>query len=264
MRAGVLAAVLVLGGCGFSQAERVKLSGRNEVRPMNVAEFDRVELKGPDRVIVRVGGAQSVAAAGDAAVLDTLEAAVEGGKLVIRRKGRGVNIFGDADRATVTVTVPRLAGAAVGGSGEMNVDRVNGGDFEAAIGGSGDLRIGEVRARKLEAAIGGSGDIRLDRVDADSVEMAIGGSGSVNAAGRARSVAASVAGSGDVLASRLEAETAEVSIAGSGTANVHARTAAEIAIVGSGDAVISGTARCKVSKVGSGEARCNAAAPAGG
>jgi len=266
MREVLVGAVLMLAACGSAQAERVKLSGRSETRPVAVAGFDKVELKGPDRVIVRVGSASSVTVAGDAAVLDRLDAVVENGKLVVRRKGQGwfSHVLSPQEKATVTVTVPKLSAAAVGGSGEMNVDRVRGDGFSAAIGGSGDLRVGEVRVSKLEAAIGGSGDLKLDRVEANSVELAIGGSGSIDAAGRTRSVEASIAGSGDVLASRLEADTAEVSIAGSGSANVHARNTAKISIVGSGDAVVSGTARCETSKMGSGEVRCHSAGQAAG
>ena len=256
MREFVATAVLVLAACSGVQAERVTLSGRTETRPVAAAAFDKVELEGPDTVIVRVGAGTSVSMAGDAAVLDTLEAVVEDGKLVVRRKGRGWNISGEREKATVTVTLPRLAAASVGGSGQMTVDRVDGAAFAAAVGGSGDLRIGEVRAGKLELAVGGSGDLKLDRVASNSVKMAIGGSGTIDAAGRTRSVEAAIAGSGDIMASRLEAETAAVSIAGSGNAKVHARTTAKIAILGSGDAVIAGPARCETSKMGTGTVRC--------
>lgn len=256
MRAVVGGAMFVLAACSGAQAERVSLSGRTETRPVAVASFDKVELKGPDTVIVRVGGGPGVSMAGDAAVLDTVEAVVEDGKLVVRRKGRGWNISGARERATVTVTVPRLAAASVGGSGRMTVDRVDAGQFSAAVGGSGDLRVGDVRAGKLEVAVGGSGELKLDRVEANSVDMAIGGSGTIDAAGRARSIEAAIAGSGDILASRLQSDTAEVSIAGSGTANVYARTTASIAIMGSGDAVVAGGAQCETSKMGSGSVRC--------
>ena len=247
---------VMLAACGGAQAERVQLSGRSEQRPVAVAAFDKVELKGPDRVVVRVGGAQSVVMAGDSAVLAEMEVAVEDGRLIVKRRGRSWSVSGSKEKIIVTVTVPRLAAAAVGGSGEMTVDRVGGGDFKAAVGGSGDLRIGQVQAGTLEAAVGGSGDLRFDQVAADSVKMAIGGSGTIEAAGRARTVEAAIGGSGDIRASRLESENAEVAIAGSGTANVHARTLAKIAIAGSGDAEVSGPARCETSKIGSGSARC--------
>ncbi len=256
MRGLTVGAALLLAACGGAQAERVQLSGRSEQRPVQVAAFDKVELKGPDRVVVRVGGAQSVSIEGDSAVLERMELVVEAGKLVVRRKGRSWNISGPTERATVTVTVPRLVAAAVGGSGNMTVDRVGGGDFSAAVGGSGELRIGQAQAGKLEAAVGGSGDLRFDRVESDSVEMAIGGSGSIGVAGRARAVEASIAGSGDVQAKDLAARTAEISIAGSGNAMINASETAEISIAGSGDVTVHGGARCETSKMGSGTVRC--------
>lgn len=251
--------LLLLAACGHSQGERVQLSGRTEQRPVQVAAFDKVELKGPDRVVVRVGAAQSIAIEGDSAVLDKVELVVEEGKLVVRRKDRWSSVSGGKERATVTITVPRLAAAAVGGSGDMSIDRVGGGDFEAAVGGSGELRIGEARAGKIEAAVGGSGDLRFERVEADSVEMTIGGSGTIGVAGRARSVEAAIGGSGDIEAAGLATRTAEVAIAGSGNAAVNASDTAEISIAGSGDVTVSGGAKCQTSKMGSGSVRCGAA-----
>ena len=259
MRELAIGAALLLAACSGAQAERVQLSGRSEQRPIPVGAFDKVELKGPDSVIVRVGGAQAVSVAGDSAVLDRMDIQVEDGKLVVRRKDRNSNVSGPRDRATVTVSVPRLAAAAVGGSGEMSVDRVGGGDFAAAVGGSGRLRVAELRAGKLEAAVGGSGGLSVGRVDADAVEMAIGGSGSIDLAGRARAVEAAIGGSGDILASRLQARTAEVSIAGSGNAEVNASDTADISIAGSGDVVVHGGARCQTAKMGSGSVRCGGA-----
>lgn len=256
MRLLVIGMTALLAACGGAQAERVQLSGKSEQRPVQVGAFDSVELKGPDRVVVRVGGAQSVTIAGDSAVLAEMDVAVERGQLIVKRRGRMFNIRGDNERATVTVTVPQLASAAVAGSGEMTVDRVAGGNFEAAVGGSGKLRIGQAQAARLDAAVGGSGALSFDQVQADSVEMAVGGSGSIEAAGRTRSVEAAIGGSGKIRAARLESENADISVGGSGTADVHARGLAKVAIAGSGDAVVHGGARCETSKVGSGTVRC--------
>lgn len=257
MRILVVGAALLVAACGGAQAERVALSGQTETRAVRVGAFDKVELKGPDRMIVRVGGAPGVTMTGDRAVLALVDVRVEGDKLIVERRGRGWSVNGDRERATVTVSVPRLAAAAVGGSGDMTVDRVAGGDFSAAVGGSGDLRVEEARAGKLEAAVGGSGGLSFGRVEADRVEMAIGGSGGIGVAGRAQAVEAAVAGSGDIEAGRLLARTAEVSIAGSGNAAVHATEQANISMAGSGDVTVTGGARCQTSKMGSGQVRCS-------
>lgn len=258
MRELAFGTALLLTACGEAQAERVTLSGERVARVAQVGAFDKVELEGPDTVRVRVGGAQSVAIEGDRAIVDRLEVVVEDGKLVVRRKGRNWNVGGRGEIATVTVTVPRLAAAAVGGSGEMSVDRVGGGDFEAAVGGSGRLDVGEVTSGKLEAAVGGSGSLRFAKVEADSVELAIGGSGTIAASGRARAIEASVGGSGNVEAQGLATRTADVSMAGSGNVAVNASDTASISIAGSGDVMVGGGARCRTSKIGSGKVRCGA------
>ena len=116
MRAVLIGAVLLLGACGVAQAERVKLSGQDERRPVQVGAFDKVELKGPDRVDVRVGAAQSVSMSGDRAVLERMIVRVEDGKLIVERRDRNTRTNGDRERAVVSVTMPRVRAAATGGS----------------------------------------------------------------------------------------------------------------------------------------------------
>ena len=256
MRELAIGAAFILASCNSAQAERVALSGERVARTAQVGAFDKIELKGPDTVRVRVGGAQLVSIEGDRAIVDRLEVVVEDGKLIVRRKGSNWSVGGRSEIATVTVTVPRLVAAAVGGSGEMSVDRVGGGDFAAAVGGSGRLDIGEAKAGKLEAAVGGSGNLRFAKVEADSVEMAIGGSGTIAAAGRARAIEASLGGSGNVEAQNSATRTAEVSMAGSGNVAINASDAASISMAGSGDVTVSGGATCQTSKIGSGTVRC--------
>ena len=257
MRKGVVLAALVLTACGGARAERVELSGRQDSRAYRLGGFESVSLEGPDRVIVRVGGAAGVSAAGDSAVLDQLEVRVERGALKIGRKRNGwTSVNGDRERAVITVTVPRLAAAAVAGSGEMTVDRVAGGSFAAAVSGSGDLRVDEVRGDALSAAVAGSGDLTVARAAVRRAELSMAGSGDLRVAGTAGTVAASIAGSGDIDASGLQGATGQVSIAGSGNAAIRAQDAAQVSIVGSGNALVHGTANCQVSKLGSGGARC--------
>jgi hypothetical protein len=210
--------------------------------------------------VVRVGGAQSVTMAGDSAVLAEMDVAVERGRLIVKRRGRLSNIRGDNERATVTVTVPQLASASVGGSGDMTVDRVAGGSFEAAVGGSGKLRIGQAQAARLEAAVGGSGVLSFAQVQADSVEMAIGGSGRSRRRAAPHASRRRSAGRAISAPQGWSRRTRTLRLPGSGTADVHARGQAKVAIAGSGDAVVHGGAQCKTSKMG--RERCAAAANA--
>ncbi|HEX6374627.1 MAG TPA: head GIN domain-containing protein [Allosphingosinicella sp.] len=236
MRGAILMSALVLGACSMGEASESK---RQMVsRDFQVGAFDKVALAGSPNVIVKVGGAPSVRAEGDAEMIEKLEVAVVNGTLRIGHK-KGKWSFGwgkNRGPVTIHVSAPSLTGAEVAGSGHIRIDKVEGGDFAGDIAGSGEIALGSLRAR--------------------NASFAIAGSGSVTAAGTAESADFSIAGSGDVHAGKLEVKRAKVSIAGSGSVETRATETADISIMGSGDAVIAGTAKCNVSKMGSGDARC--------
>lgn len=241
-----LIAAVMLAGCSDSSAEtatpQLKASGQTGQRSFQLANFDRVTLKGPDDVEVRVGPAFSVTAQGDTGVMQALEIKLDGSALEIGRKNtRSGFSWGDDDAdgsaaIKVVVTMPAIRGAALAGSGDLSIDRVAGDAFEAALAGSGDLTLGGLAVKSADLSLAGSGDMK--------------------AAGAAERVKLSIAGSGDVDGSGLAAKGADVSIAGSGNARLAVDGDASVSIVGSGDADLGPKARCQTSAVGSGEATC--------
>lgn len=238
MRAALIAAsVLILAACNMSAAsEEVEDEGPRVARDFPVGAFERVALGGSQDVIVTVGGAPSVRAEGTAKALDRLEIKVEGGELRIGTRRNSGNFFTTSGRTTVHVTVPSLRAASVAGSGDMRIDKVQGGDFEAAIAGSGDLEIGTMQVGTARVGIAGSGD--------------------VTASGTAERTEVNVAGSGNVALDGLQAKRATVSIVGSGDVSAHASESAVVTIMGSGDVKIAGGAKCTVNKQGSGSVDC--------
>ena len=209
-------------------------SGSGGERHYAAAGFDTVALGAPADVAVNVGGGWSVVATGTPAALD---------KLKVMRDGRGLHIearrnilWTTGDHVRVVVTMPRISGADIGGSGSITVDRAEGPVFTGNIGGSGALDVRALRVQKARFAIGGSGDVK--------------------AAGSANQLDVSIGGSGNVDARPLVAETANVSVAGSGGLRATVRRSASVSIVGSGDVSIGGGAKCSVSKMGSGDVRC--------
>lgn len=224
------------GGTAESNAQGSGIAGN---RAFPLADFDRVALRGPDDVIVRVGPAFSVNAAGDTGLIDELEIAVERGTLKVGRKSRnGFNWRNSGGRkVTVTVTLPALRGASVAGSGDMTVDKVADA-FAASVAGSGTMKVAQVAAPKVDLDIAGSGEAELT--------------------GAAQTVSISVAGSGSAKAKGLKARDLSVSVAGSGDVEAAADATADISVMGSGNVDIFGPAHCKTSKLGSGSVRCNA------
>lgn len=210
-------------------------------RAFSVGDFTSVSLGGSHNVVVRVGPATSVRAEGAAEDLDRLEIMVKNGDLHIgTKKGAKWSIGFRRHEAPVTiyVTTPALASAAIGGSGDMTIDKVEGSRFSASIGGSGDMEVAALQVGEASFNIAGSGGIK--------------------AAGTAGSTSVAVAGSGDVDVAGLASRTASISIVGSGDVRAQATGSADISIMGSGDVTVRGTAKCSVNKMGSGEAHCGA------
>lgn len=236
MRGAILVgAVLLAGGCNHKDAD----DGPRVSRNVQVGAFEKLAVAGSYEVVVTVGGAPGMRVEGASKRVDRMEVSVEGGTLRIREKEKhGGFSFFTRDRAPVRVyiTSPGITAASIAGSGDVRIDKVNGGDFRGNIAGSGDLQIGQMQARRADFSIAGSGSIR--------------------ASGKAEEAEYQIAGSGDISAGGLEARRAKVSVAGSGNVEGRAMESADIEIMGSGDVSITGTAKCNIEKKGSGEARC--------
>jgi len=207
-------------------------------RSYPVSAFDSVSAAGPNNVIVTVGGSASVRAQGPADILDKMEVVVENGDLEIRPRREYRNNFSwdRRERATFYVTAPKVKAAAIAGSGDMKIDRIEGDRFSGAIAGSGNLDVASLRVSKANFSIAGSGDL--------------------SARGSAGDSDLSIAGSGNLNLSQLTSRTTSISIAGSGNVQTNASESADVSIVGSGDVQVGGTASCKVSRMGSGDVRC--------
>ena len=235
--ASVAIAALLAGACHFSADAEERDPGPQVSRNYQVGAFEKIAVAGPYEVNVVTGGQPGVSAKGGKNLLDETDVVVEDGTLkIIPKKHKGIRWTWSNGKAVFTVNASALRGAAIAGSGGINVDKVAG-DFDGDVAGSGDLRLASVAGGKIKLAIAGSGD--------------------VSAAGKADSVDLSIAGSGDINAGGLASQTADVSIAGSGNITANASATADVSIMGSGDVEVTGGAKCTVSKHGSGNVRCS-------
>ena len=240
IRFASLAAVSLLAtACNFGDGADAKDRdpGPETSRNYQVGAFDKIAVSGPYEVNVVTGGQGGVSAKGGSNLLDETEVVVEGGTLKIKPKKRnGIRWNWNNGKAVFTVNAAALHGAAIAGSGGINVDKVAG-DFEGDVAGSGDLKLASVAGGKVKLSIAGSGD--------------------VEAAGKADSVDLAIAGSGDIRAGGLASRTAKVSIMGSGNVAASASESADVSIAGSGDVDIAGGGKCSISKAGSGNVNCH-------
>lgn len=240
MRPLLLAMLMPLAACGGNWSDDDKPgvagSGSGDTRSYAVAGFTSVDQRGPDDVDVRVGSGFSVRAEGDADVIEKVKIERVGNALRIGRvRSAGFSWRSDSG-VKIYITMPRVTGASLAGSGDMAIDRVEGAAFDGTIAGSGTLALGTVAV--------------------DAMTLSIAGAGSVAARGETGALKVSIAGSGDVDAGGLKAKGAEIRVAGSGSIKAAVDGDATISIMGSGDVDLGPKARCRTRKMGSGEVRC--------
>jgi len=258
-----LAAAAALSACqSQSNAEEGDSAANNATATSiqrSFGKFDRVGLAGPHRVRVVAGKVYAVRATGSAAVLDQLDFEVSGDELTIGDKRSGDWAFWKKsrdDRATITVTMPVIAGVSLAGSGSMAIEAPSAKRFEAELAGSGTITSSAIKARRVEMSLAGSGNIRLGQLSADEVNVEIVGSGGARGQGTAGHASIEIAGSGNADLSKLVARELDVSIAGSGDVSANATGKARVSIAGSGNVTVAGTRDCTVERNGSGKVRC--------
>ena len=242
MRKSIAAALVAASAATAAcNGHGVESGGPTVSRNYEVGNFQQVEVAGPYEVQVTTGGNPSVSARGSQNLLAHTIVEVKDGKLEIHPEHQGGMFnFGHSVRGTAqfTVTVPQLSGAAIAGSGDLNVDHVRGDSFAGNVAGSGGLNVGTVDVKSLKLSIGGSGNLKAGSGSAQTAEFNIGGSGDIDAGG-------------------VTSQQAKASIAGSGSIKARATGSADVSIMGSGDIELTGGAKCNVSKMGSGTANCS-------
>lgn len=240
--AGVVAAggaALILGDSGGSGGppHAPAIGGAREMT-YQLASFDEIATVGPQDVVVTLGDTFSVRSEGAPEALALLEPVVSNGRLTIKPRDAKFNwlTWPRHAEATYYVTLPRLDGVAVAGSGDVSVDRIEGPSFDGSIAGPGSLAIAAMKV--------------------DSASFSIGGQGDVSVAGTAHETHVAIGGTGEVAAGGLRSDTASISIGGTGDVALTVDKEAKVSIMGTGDVDISGPARCSVTQMGRGNVRC--------
>ncbi|MBN8808065.1 MAG: DUF2807 domain-containing protein [Sphingomonas sp.] len=233
----LLATAAIAAGDSDDRGPGLPGERQGDATAYRAAGFDRIGFGLAGGIEVRVGPAFSVLATGPAAAFANLRVTSERGSLNIARRFRDRDSDRQLERQVrFVVTLPRLTGVALGGSGRMTVDRVTGGAFDAALGGSGTIALGTLQVDRAEISIGGSGNVAVQ--------------------GSARSLKVSLGGSGNLQAAGLRAAQASVSSAGSGGIRATVDGPADVSVVGSGTVDLGPRAQCRVSRLGKAQVRC--------
>jgi len=195
----------LFGGCG------IRGSGDLETEERDLGEFDAVKLSGAFDVFIEVGSEQRVKITFDDNLLDIIETEVRRNTLYISSK----ESYSSRRHCRIEISIPELEKVSLSGSGDIEIDGLDGEEFIVEISGSGDVRAeghvdeldiqvsgsGDVNARDLEAkdayvSVSGSGDVRV--YASESLNARVSGSGDIQYYGDPEHISTRVAGSGDI------------------------------------------------------------------
>ncbi|CAH0258560.1 hypothetical protein SRABI118_03153 [Massilia sp. Bi118] len=223
----------------FGRGEQVKGNGKIKREARQVANFKGVALSLPGQVEVRTGNSEGLTIETDDNLLPLIETVIEDGTLKIRSKKK-YNI--NTRNLKIVVQTRGVDRLSLGGSGNIDADRVQGSDLRFDVGGSGSIKVGKAEGQSVNINLGGSG--KLSVLD-----------------GAARELNATIGGSGNIDMARVRFDTANVTIAGSGDATIWVNKSLDMTVAGSGDVNYYGDPQVSKTAVGSGSARRLGAAP---
>lgn len=223
--------------------------------------FQQVTLAYPGTLYLKQGSGFSVELSGDQELLKKIETEVEGSRLIIKRKEflKGWNNWENLGSLTVYVTLPKLTGISVLGSGKVigqsefksaSIDlkvsgsgsislEANAEDVEMDVSGSGNITF-KGKSGNIESEISGSGRIEYHGAIAGTITSSISGSGRLTSTGTAKTLKSTISGSGRVSGFNLIVENCIARISGSGTVEINATKEIDAEISGSGTVVYKG------------------------
>ncbi len=223
-----------------------------EERP--VEPFERISLDGIGHADVHEGDSDRLVVEAPERLISMLETVVREGTLILRLRQPSFPSSLHGDSVRYDITMRRIHGLAIDGSGSIDAPHVSGGSLDAGIDGAGCIDVGEVEVQNLALEIGGcgrlsvgstkanevhcdidgTGTIEINRLEAHRAQVNIDGQGRVRADGSVDSLTVAVDGAGSVLARGLRARAVDVSIAGVGKATAWAEQSLEATIDGYG------------------------------
>jgi hypothetical protein len=200
MKTAIALATLSLLTTSAGAAERI-----TEQRP--VTAFTMLELSGPHRVVVHAHGTPGIRLEGEASELARIETVMRGDTLVVRtapRKGFVIN-FGwhNNPGVVITVTGNALQNVKASGSGDVEIDQLDGDNLDIVHSGAGDLRARGTTGNLL-VRNSGSGDVDLTGLSSAKLDVTMSGPGDVRLGAVGTELAATVSGSGDLTAHDLK------------------------------------------------------------
>lgn len=208
-----------------------------ERRGLSVTSFDRLQVNGAFTVEVTIGQGSSDYIEGHPDAINRIAVSVIGRTLRVSRNiSNNWGGSGEGGAATLHLTTPSLEQATLIGSGDVSIDRMEGGRLTINLGGNGRLSVGAVEADNLALALTGAGVMELGG-HAETGRVTVQGPGTVNAPG-------------------LTVENVRISVDGPGYIEIDSSREAEVIATGTGSVTVTGDAACTDRSVNGGQVIC--------
>jgi hypothetical protein len=153
-------------------------SGNKTTETRPVSGFDRIELYGVGKLIVRQTGVQSLTIEGDDNIVPLVRTEVSEQTLMIGLE-RNAQIQPRVP-LVFNVTASDLSALTLSGAGSIEADDLRADNFETTISGAGNTHLGNITAGRLTATLSGAGDFKVSGNVADQ-EVVLTGAGSYRA-----------------------------------------------------------------------------------
>ena len=207
----LLATLLVIAAVAEDPTPpRVTGSGVSASQTRQLADFDEIEFRIAGDFRVTIGEPTPLKIEADENILELIKTEVIEGRLIVSSE----KPYQAKHEPDLSITIPRLNGVQVLGSGDLTIRGLDNEKFQIAVHGSADVRVSgrtdtlnvavngsgdvfayELTARHTSVAVKGSGDVRVNATE--SLNVAIQGSGDVSYTGHPQ-VQQAISGSGDV------------------------------------------------------------------
>jgi hypothetical protein len=234
----VLAAGL-LAGCG----PIVRGSGVVTTEERSVSGFEQVALLGMGDVIVTQGETESLRIEAEDNLLPYLTAEVKNSTLELGFKPNLALSVWPTQQIKFHVTLKKVSGLQVRGSGNISAERLTAEQLLLAIGGSGNITMGALNVKTLNDTLSGSGNIQVAQLTAENVETNLSGSGKCILTGQTGKQLVLITGSGNYQAFDLQSQTAAINISGSGNVETWVVEKMDVRVLGSGQVSYYGAAQ---------------------
>lgn len=253
--------------------DQVQGSGEIIRQEYTLEAFDRVNLQGFGDVTITIGESQSVWIETDDNLLQYIETRLENETLILGVKQGAPRSLLPTESIRFEVITRNLESVSLSGSGLMEVNTIQGKDFEVNLSGNGDIQLVRVDTERLDLLLSGSGKIDLENtttlvtniensgtglvevgtLTSDLLAVLISGSGDCQIGiGEVDRQKIEISGLGSLDSSNLKSNQTDAQISGAGSATVWVESLLDVVISGAGDVKYFGSPQVTVDNSGVG------------